>query len=228
MSKPTSTKRRPRVLPHGLTEAEWFQVQAVWDDEAKRSGLKDIESGRDSNRYPTSTLPGAHGLAFVPLSAESNGDGFDSTHLHEQANADIFGEPTAVADTPQALLWRDVAATAHRLPAGYRHRSLVLDWATNGKITTQARKHGIGRFSALRSIKRFCREHGFDYDQLSSSADVTRGHDDFVDPCVKDDNGYCVCAGPRPRSAPLKWSKPKAPPVRRDVYEPEWTYEDAE
>lgn len=193
-----STKRRPRRLPPGMSATDWFQLQAQWDARAAAGpdGIVDIESGRDLNKFPTSSLPGSHGLSFVPLSAEdADGETFDALQMHEETNASIYGEPTGVADTPQAKAWQDAAYRAHRLPQHYDRRAVIIDWADTGKLSETAAAHGLSIFSARRALVKFCREEGLDYDELMSSADIYRGQigpDDFVDPCIKS-NGRCTC-----------------------------------
>jgi hypothetical protein len=197
MSK-RSTKRRPRVLPPGYTAEDWFALQDYWDQLAADGpdGITDIESGRDLNRFPASTLPGAHGLSFVPLVSEDDaGESFDSVQLHEQQNVSIYGQATGVADTPQAVLWDDAAYFAHRLPPDDEHRDLIVRWTETGKLTETAKEFGLSRFAAYRAITKFCRLAGLDYDQLMASADIYRGAvgpDTFADPCVKV-AGRCTC-----------------------------------
>ena len=203
----------------------WDQLAASGPD-----GITDIESGRDLNRLPASTLPGAHGLSFVPVSADDGaGDVFDSVQMHERQNLEIYGQVTGVADTPQAALWDAAAYFAHRLPLDYEHRDLILAWTETGKLAESGKEFGLSRFAAYRAITKFCRLAGLDYEQLMSSADIYRGAvgpDTYVDPCVKVGK-VCTCPVRRLSKAEIARLTYTPPLPRADHYEPEWTLEDA-
>lgn len=156
------------------TKAQFATLQAKWYRKLKDTGFEDIEGGRDLNKFSTSSFRGKaeedKGLEFVSTSSTSGGRPFDATELFLADNREVYGAATCVADTPQALLWRQIGQAIHALPGNAKHRAFLVTWSATGKQSESARRHNFTRGKARWIVDTFCAAHGFDKRRLFSTA----------------------------------------------------------
>lgn len=138
-------KRRPRVLPAGVSPEAWDAIIEEYDRRLRAGGFVDIEGGRDLNVVDGWTFRGG---------ADGRNHG---GHV-------AVAEPSELAPAAFAVLrfWAVTAQLARELPAGYRHRRFLVLATELGSVNGAAVRCGFGARSwrAYRVWRQFLYEKG--------------------------------------------------------------------
>jgi hypothetical protein len=138
--------RKPRRNPRRLTPEQFQALQQKWYKKAKDSGFKDIECGKDLNKFPAQTFRQS-GTPWPTLLWDFSGTGGISEDDQDGSGLKGWDGVSDFSDHPKYEYFDRILAHAYTHPVSSKRRKVLL-LAVDVGVTEAARRLKMQRTEA--------------------------------------------------------------------------------
>ncbi len=136
---------------------EYKQLEHKWYKKLQDSGFKDIELNSELQPVKETIRSGHISLetAKDSYSKDNWEDDHECVNYIVGLNIDVYGEPTTVWETPNAVFWSKFSRLANALPRTYKNRAMLVELGLGGYQMDVYRKHKLNRAQFEKIVKQF-------------------------------------------------------------------------